>query len=330
MPHSDDDLAASGPPTQPAARPEILVPGLRLVATSLGEVPQQALDPLGTWVEAILDAGSIVDWRLSASARRKGEVELIGLFDLWRRRWTDTTRLETVFNIVLLYELLDQLRPAGMGTTWSETVGGVIATGEPAVLEPANLDPFRADCEVMAHVIRERGATALGAIELKGEGNDASPPRTGLAAGWAIAERDRVVAADHAMSVVVAADGRLVARPSSARRTGISRDDGGLTDEVTVGEVTTADGAVVIDDPTVEDATFGTSTAVPARRARPLTWLVPGATSWRVREVPEVLIWAPTLSTLPDLIEEAAALQRRIRLSVDHPDPALSADPTTT
>ena len=49
--------------------------------------------------------------------------------------------------------------------------------------------------------------------------------------------------------------------------------------------------------------------------ARALGWLIPGSTRWRVRKVPEVVVWARTFAGVIEACSYASALDLPIQLT---------------
>jgi len=51
------------------------------------------------------------------------------------------------------------------------------------------------------------------------------------------------------------------------------------------------------------------------QQGRVLSWMVPGATLWRVRHVPEVIVWARTFAGIAEAAERALLLRQPMRLT---------------
>jgi hypothetical protein len=138
---------------------------------------------------------------------------------------------------------------------------------------------------------------------------DATPgrARTGLTRAWSGRDGPEVLVADRRVSVTIdPAEGLsvTVAGPSPGR----GGDDGEVVRISGVEEVElAADGVVVRNG--------DSSLVLDLQRGRVIGWLMPGCTRWRVRPVPEGVVWARTFAGLADSAELAVALGRPVTLT---------------
>lgn len=214
-----------------------------------------------------------------------------------------TIRLESLHNIARLREIAAEERPPGMTTVWTDAVDDLITGRSAATVSGVDLVSLRSDCDVLREIVNRRGETALGAI-------DTTPgsERVGLAAAWTVAVSEQVVARNSHVTVIVSATDGLVVD--------IDTTTPGGADRLTVEEV------AVHDDGRVDLVGSAASHTLPAEASAPLTWLVPGARNYRIRHVPEVIVWAPTFTQLPELCLDAVGAGFDITLALDTSKPA--------
>lgn len=139
-------------------------------------------------------------------------------------------------------------------------------------------------------IVLARCAPALGFV-------DVSRPRRGLARAWSGAGGRELLSAGSAMHVEADPSAGLCVATRSEQP-----------------EVWTGVTEVTVDDEAVEVHAHEGSVSFDRRAARPLTDLVPGSTHWRVRPIPEVLVWAKTFHRLRDACTLAAASSLTVRL----------------
>ena len=291
----DDGHADDCGPTSP---PETVLPSGSLIASLRGEVPTEPLDALIPYVEPTTSSGTITDWLLTSDVIAFGDVDIPQLYLLWRSRWIRSWPLESLASIRALHETCELLLPGDAHGDWHERIGAVLATGGPDVIPVDDLASLQHATEALRDVVRERDARGFGIV-------DATPGRTipGLAAAWSAQCPSRLFARDRFMDVWLTRDRGLV-----IRTTGPSRHSDGLS----VTDVVVTSESVVVRSDTEEWE------LVP-EQARPLSWLVPGATRWRVREVPEVIVWSRSFAGLPEACEQGIAHDLPIHLTVDPP-----------
>ena len=62
---------------------------------------------------------------------------------------------------------------------------------------------------------------------------------------------------------------------------------------------------------------LGDTIELEAAAARPLAWIVPTSLRWKVRPIPEVVVWSAVFSRLPDALSVAAATDGVVSFAVD-------------
>ena len=283
---------------------DVVIPADHLVATVRGEPPDQPPELLAAFITPELLEGLVDDWRLSSSVTATPEPSTLELFEQWRAKWIRTCVLESLTNIRRLHDLVTERQPFDVGTVWYDSVGRLLAGDETCWVSPDDLRALHSDCYALREMVRQRNETGFGIV-------DATPGRDtrGFAQAWARPAAEVVVAQDAAMTILVSSEHGLVAR---------RRPEGSAVTEGIISSV-----RISVDTVSIECG--DDHWELPMAQAAPVTWLVPGSTHWRVREVPEVIIWAETFAELTDCCEEAQALARPIQLSKDSPIRAISA-----
>jgi hypothetical protein len=162
------------------------------------------------------------------------------------------------------------------------------AAGEPVLItEPLLLREHLDDAHA---IVLARRAPAFGFV-------DVARPRRGLARAWSGASGRALLSANSAMHVEADPETGLCVTGHGERAHVLTN----------VTQVTVLDGSVEV------RAAEGT-VDVDSDHARPLTVLVPGSQNWRVRRIPEVLVWAKTLHRLGEACTLAAAGGRPVTL----------------
>lgn len=236
------------------------------------------------------------DWALTDDAVAFGPADVVQRFAAWRSGWERTWVLDPLTNVVRLITLDDEEVTGRLARIWRRHR----AEDGDVVLPPEVHHEVTEAIDELGHRIRERAEPGYGIV-------DTSPgsERTGLARGWPGWGADEVVAAiDHVA---------IVYRPASGLRleVGADRSDVGAiaaaaADETGWSVTTTCDGATTV-------------THLDRLEARPVAWLVPSATEWRVRSVPAVVTMANTITRLPESLQIATYLGVDVRLTVHRP-----------
>lgn len=268
------------------ADPTVVVPPAEVRAVvQFGERPTVAPDDLVAFV--VSEQG---DWVLTDDVLAFGDPEVIERFEAWRATWERTWLLDPRSNVIRLFDLGRQSGDPeiAMLLQWTERADGVVIAAEHA-------RRARVGLARLAAVARARDALGHGLVDLTPQ-----TERTGLARAWPACGEPEVVAALWGTKVVLAPATGLMLH---------------LGDGSTLGPIDTAhsdaDGwTVCAGERTVR---------LDHEQARPLAWLVPGATAWRHRRVPEIVTWTRTLVGLDECFEFADAEQLPVRLTTRRP-----------
>lgn len=283
-------LPASGPTGAHDGAP-IIVPSAEVRAiVRFGERPTVAPEHLAAFV--VCEQG---DWVLTADALAFGDPGILERFDEWRATWERTWLLDPRTNVVRLLELGRATSdPVSEFTTLlrlsSET------DGSDDLLIPRDLvSRSRAEVRRLADVARGRDALGHGLVDLTPHSH-----RTGLARSWPACGGPEVVAAMSGTRVVLAPGQGLFLE---------------LTGRTTLGAIDLA-----VSDADGWTVHAGVETVqLDHDVARPLGWLVPGATAWRHRRVPEVVTWTRTLVGLDECFVFAEEAGLDVRLTTRRP-----------
>lgn len=237
---------------------------------AVDDVPHSPADSLAPYVVRVATSGGH-DWVLTDDAIAFGADLVVQHYLAWRSSWVREVELDPLTSLLVLADVLDG---GEIAATWGNdwVAGRATPVPDPALL---------ADCLGVAHeTITARSHTGWGFV-------NATPgrPTTGLVRAWSPAGGSHVLAATSEVRVTIEREAGVcvyLAATSDGRR----HDHVIGVDEVVVHD----DGVDVI-------AASG-ELALDHRQGRPLAWVVPGALRWRVRAVPEVLVWAKTFHRL--------------------------------
>lgn len=285
---SDDAHPASG--GESSGR--IVVPSADMLAVvRFDDPPDHVPDELAPFVVRCGDGG---DWVMTDDAVAFGSPDIVQRFAVWRATWERSWILDPVSNLTRLIDLARELDPDSSIPSLRDRLD----EDDDLVLSPVAQATTVDDLARLADRIRARDATGYGIVDLT-PGAD----RVGLVKSWPACGRDTVVAADDQTEIRFEVDNGLVL----ATRTHAGGYDRGVIEQV-VAQIA----GFQVSGP---DGTF----SVPAVRARPLAWLVPRSTAWRVRRIPEILAWARTLAGVEKATGFAAENGLDLRLTRHRP-----------
>jgi hypothetical protein len=244
------------------------------------------------------------DWQLTADAIAIGPRSVVHRFGAWRAGWVRSWDLDHGSNV---RSLVARSRALGV-----EHVGALDAAVDGHEMEldrttrRALIDAF----DDARRLISSTDAQGLGFV-------DATPgsPSIGLRRTWSPVAGVELLAAGRRLGawmhpVVGLCVGIDDHADDHAVLRGVSEVEFG-GDHVRVTAGTGPDTRQIAVDPDT---------------ARPLAWLVPGAMRWRVRAIPEVVVWARTLVRLRDAAAFADATERPLtvrpasRFTAEWPD----------
>ncbi len=268
-----------------------------------GDPPELVPDDLLPYVVPSYVDGDLDDWSLTDDVIAFGDVETPMAYQRWRATWERAWPLDPRSNLIRLTELGREL--AAELALGSELLMNLAddAHGDRTMEGPAALLQLATELERVRDAVRERKTTGYGFVDVT-DGRS----RVGLARAWSPSAGAEVLAADQYLEASM--------RPASGLHieiVGPPRRSLDAVEEVAVRssgvEIVSADGFAQL----------------PPEESAALTWIVPGAARWRVRPVPEVLVWARTFGGLPECCRYAAALERPMTLRDNHnarrPDP---------
>lgn len=251
------------------------------------------------------------DWVLTDDALAFGGTDVIRRFNTWRSTWEQTWTLDPLPSMARLAILGRELDPSDDGTAagFGRGVIEFLIDGGEVELPLERAITIGAALDRLATLIRDRGASGYGIV-------DQTPhcARVGLARAWPACGDPEVIAAADGVSVVFEPD------------TGLYVDNARGAEPVRFGPVD----RVARDHATWTVSAGERELRFHADEARALAWLVPGATAWGVRLVPEVVTWARTLGGFADSLEFAERTVAPIRLTARRliADHAAAVNPT--
>lgn len=273
---------------------EIVIPSSEMWAiVRHAEPPQLVPDELlpyvmPSYVESVLD-----DWSLTDDAVAFGDVDIPMAYQRWRATWERSWCLDPRANLRKLTAIArDVARELDLASTPLLDLVGDERRGARIIDGPDELLRLATELERLRDAIRARGTSGYGFVDVT-EGRS----RVGLARAWSPAKGAELLAADASVRATMEPELGLrveLAGPTTRVLEGVEE----VAVRATGVEVTHADG---VDE-------------LPPESAVALTWIVPGAARWRVRRVPEVLVWARTFAGLPEGCRYAAALRRALVL----------------
>lgn len=263
------------------------LPSPPVVATVQHEPPaRDAPAALVPYVRPIEFDGVVIDWQMTDDAVAFGQPGLFTQYLDWRSTWERIFVLDPLASIARLTALAAEFDESEGAARLDQLVADRIER----LVAPDAMAPLMAALTTVNDAVRRRGSLGFGVVDAT-EG----VARTGLAAAWSPGPDVEVLAADDHMTAEL--DGAGVH---------LCLAGGSVLEEV-VEVIVTAQGVRV-------DHAGGTAT-LPLERAAPLGWLVPGAARWRIRQVPEVLVWARTLAGVEAAGRYASALGLPVRLT---------------
>lgn len=237
-------------------------------------------------------------WLLTDDALGFGEVWIVSRFDEWRSTWERTWAIDPLPHLRRLVAIAraDALDPpVPVVERIAHTLG---RTSDDATVGVDRLDDLAAELASLRSYVVARDATGIGIVD-----RTPGAERNGLAAAWPECVRRTTVAADHEVQIVTDPSNELRLRVLAGAEAGREID----VEDVEFGH-----------DVVVVTGRRGRLTLAPTQ-ARPLAWIVPGSTAWRVRAIPEVLAWARTFAGLEECIADAAVRAQPVRVTARRP-----------
>lgn len=264
--------------------PYVALPSRPVFLTvAFADTPAEPPEELAPYLVRSDVPDSALGWKLTEDAIAFGGYDLVRRVNEWHNTWLRAWPLGQRSMLRLLRDLIfadvEEL---------SEQSRRVINA-----LCGERVEPVESNVAVddLAHLdaVMQRARTMIHRAERSGFGVIDTTPgaqTTGLLRAWSVALGELVLASDESSTVKLSETGLALKVRSTGRIIDQIQEVSFQADEVAV--VTRTD---VIDLPSVI--------------ARPLAWLVPEATSWRVRSVPETLVWADAFAGVSDALDFA-------------------------
>jgi hypothetical protein len=278
----------------------IVVPSAELVASVRhAGVPDVAPDDLVAYVCPSGADGDVTDWLLTDDTLAFGSVEIPMRYAQWRAGWERSWILDPLASLERLVSAAREFETSAPSTTLLARVLDPRAAGPAgdvvhAALEPTQAHRLAVVIEALRDAIADRGRSGFGFV-------DATPGRhrVGLARAWSGQDGPEILVADRSVTVGIDPDEGLSV---STHGVGAPRRIAGVAEVRITGD-------------RVEIRSQTDSMSLDLHAGRILSWLMPGCTMWRVRQVPEVLVWARTFAGVVESAEFACAIDRPVLLS---------------
>lgn len=231
----------------------------------------------------VRDGADDGDWLLTDDAIAFGPASVVDAFAEWRSTWERVWNLDPAQSLTRLLHLVRELDADGeLDATLVRYLDG-----DGVVVAPQDQPKLRSELARVGDLIRRRDADGYGII-------DRTPgvERVGLARAWSSHGAEETVAADEHTTIRFQPDiGLVIATGSGADRVVVAGVD-----------------EVRLSGDAYEITGRGRTITIPAAHARPIAWMMPGSTEWRVRRVPEIVAWARTFAGLDEASHYASAL----------------------
>lgn len=304
----DDRTIASATTAIERSRSSIIAPSPDVWAIlKFGNVPAAVPDELLPYTMRIND-----DWVLTDDALAFGARYVIQQFSEWRSSWERTWTLEPLNSLLRLFDMTHHLDPGADAPSrqFERLMRYHRREDGDVVIPPTDLADCRVALSQLAKLVRTRNEHGFGVIDLT-----PGAERVGLAKAWSSWGTDEIVVAAEGLEVVL--------QPSTGLHLRVTTIDGSTT---TLGPIDRVDFAgercrIFSDTDAV---------TVSLSQARALSWLVPGSTGWRVRRIPETVVWANTCAGLDECLTDAIGLHAPVRLTSRRPIADVSAGREST
>ncbi len=267
--------------------------------------PASPPDPLVPYVIDVVTGNGTRDWHLTDDAIAFAGDDVPGLFWQWRTQWERTWTLDSASSLRRLrsagHELTAELHRAAWDRLYAQSTG----SHSTRIFAPSVLDDWSSQLARVRNLIRQRDRFGFGFVDIT-----PGRQRIGLARAWSSQDGAEVLAADDAMVVEM-------------------RPDQGLCVHAENDLIEAVDEVEFVDDRIVVRAP-GRETAIDFASARPLAWLMPGVAAWRVRRVPEVVVWARSFAALDECMRYASSSGFEVWIRATYPFFGQSTEPFET
>jgi hypothetical protein len=295
VPHERSEKMVGG--TEQAEEPAehwVVFPPPPVVASVIvGPVPDIPLASLAGFVEPVTDdEGRIVDW----NSRWDGPYGAADLkaYREWRGSWERTWELGPLANLQSLLRLVTGLEDVSRVAALLEAL---VAQPEAVRIEPSSVPDLLTQLEAVRAAIAGVGREGTAIVD------PTPPPRSagGFSRTWTTPVEPELLAANTATGVLIdPVDGLVVVDQTTGLRRIVDVVETDLRGEVVV--VTNRSGETI---------------ELESAAARPLAWIVPTALRWKVRSIPEVVVWSALFARLPDALRVATTTDKVISFTID-------------
>ena len=267
--------------------------------------PTSPPDPLLPYVMDVVIGSGTCDWHLTNDALAFADGDVLGLFWQWRTQWERAWTLDSRSSLSRLWSAGHELSRETHRAEWDGLVSKSTVSHSTRIYAPSLLDDWSTQLERVRDRIRQRDRVGFGFV-------DVTPgrQRVGLARAWSPQDGAEVLAADESMTVEM-------------------RPDLGLCVHAGNDVIEAVDEVKFIDDCVVVRAP-GREIAIDFASARPLAWLMPGVAAWRMRRVPEVIVWARSFAALDECMRYATSLEAEVWIRAQYPFFGQSTEPIWT
>ncbi len=253
-----------------------------------GEPPAAPPDELAAFCVRVADAAVRGEWSLTNDAIAFGDARIISRYAEWRSTWEQSWTLGALDMLAILrrriLEVTNLLSASGGRLLDRICAIDSSSPGVPVALSDlVHLDEV---LQVVRHELHARDGVGFGAIDTTPGTN-----RVGLARSWVGTEAGTLLSSVDGVSVRVDHHG-LGVRFADDRPDVVGVESFQLVGESMV--IETATGPTVLGP----------------NESRAVAWLLPESVGWRVRPVPEVVVWADAFAGVADARKLASALGR--------------------
>lgn len=284
----------------------VVLPDQPLVASVWSDPPEVPPRPLVPYVLPVVENGRLRDWAPTSDVIAFADVTVPHQYAEWRSTWVSAWMLDPSNSARRLLALAAESTPEKDLAVWRRSISSALGSDRGGWVRHDDLVSLESESELLRVLVRERDEIGYGIV-------DATSGRVapGLAYAWSTFGGPELIASNDQMKVWMTPDRGLVVTlaPGDANDRPI---------DIEVIEVAYVEDVAVIES---HDSTWEIS----LDRAKPLAWLVPGALRWRVKQIPEVIVWSKTLTSLPECVENARASELPIWVGTDTPLMARSA-----
>lgn len=272
----------------------VVFPPPPLVASVIvGPVPATPVASLAAFLEPVVDdEGRTVDWRFTPD----GSYDAADLkaYAEWRSTWQRTWELGPLTNLRSLQRVVAELDNV---PSVAALLGALVADPEATRIEPSEVPALPAELDAVRAAIASEPREGTAIV-------DQTPRRrstVGFTRTWSAPPEPQLLAANSTTGVLVdPVDGLVVVARATGHRRIVDVVEADLQGEVVV--VTNRRGETI---------------ELEGAAARPLAWIAPTSLRWKVRSIPQVVVWSALFSRLPDALRVANVMDEVIAFSID-------------